>query len=338
MSISGKLWTPLSATVFLIAGTVLNASCSRSSKPEDTAYVAPASLKLRSSTAQVSNIVGELKGGDRITIVGRSYGVDGKPWFKIKGPKEAWAEARYFVNAKIVEESRHIADQYKDTQTQAVAKSKASLKLRLTPDRTDDTNVATLLPENTILEVLGRERKLKPTTTVVEAEGGAATNKGPVYDSWLLVRLRDYAVLPAGWIYGGSVEFEIPADIIYFASSGRRITGWQRLSQANEENGKSGADYLVLERKLLGADEQADFDRVKILAYDPTTREYTTPFREDLSGRFPVSLKMEGKRGRFKIPVIEKNNDTKLVAFDVELFDDGKVKVTSGDKAVGSRQ
>src|SRR5262245_47775158 len=161
MSISHKLYTPISATVILIACTALNGACSRNAMPEETAYVAPANLRLRSSTAQVSNIVGELKGGDRITIVSRSYSVDGKPWVKINAPnvESGWAEARYFVNAKVVEDSRRIAEQYKDTQTQAIGKSKASLKLRLTPDRSDDKNVATLLPEATILEIIGRERK-----------------------------------------------------------------------------------------------------------------------------------------------------------------------------------
>jgi hypothetical protein len=329
MSISKKLSKAMSATVILLAGTALNASCSGRSTPEETAYVAPANLRLRSSTAQVSNVVGELRGGDRITIVSRSYSADEKLWVKIKAP-EGWAEARYFVSANVVEDSRRIAEQYKETQTQAVGKSKAALKLRLTPDRSDDKNVATLLPEGTILEIIGRERKPRPSTSVSEAEANPAANKssGTAYDNWLLVRLRDYAVLPAGWIYGGSVELEIPADIVYFASVGRRITGWQKIGSVKEENGKSADHYLVLERSISGADEQVDFDRVKILAYDPTTRDYTTPFRDDLSGRFPITVKMEGNHGQFKVPVIDKNDQNKTLIYEVELFDDGKVKVT----------
>ncbi|MBO0719998.1 MAG: hypothetical protein J2P41_04210 [Blastocatellia bacterium] len=334
---------PISAAVILIAVTALNASCSRKAASEETtAYVAPVNLKLKSSTAQVSSVVGEVKGGDRITIVGRSYSVDGKLWYKVKTPKidAGWAEARFFVNAKIVDESRRLGEQYKDTQTQAIGKSKAMLKLRLSPDRSDDKNVATLLPEGTLLEIVRRERKPKPTNAAAESEGRPAsnTNKGPAYDNWLLIRLKDYAVLPAGWIYGGSVELEIPPDIAYFASAGRRITGWQKLDVAKEENSKAGDNYLVLERKVTGADEQVDFDRVKILAYDPTTREYNTPFREDLPGRFPVSLKMEGKTGQFKVPVIDKNDETKLITYAVEVFDDGKVKVTSGDKRIEKKR
>jgi hypothetical protein len=336
MSITHKLCTPISAIVLLLAATSLHASCSGSAAPDETAYVVPANVKLRSSTAQVSKIEGELKGGDRITIVGRSYSEDGRPWVKIKAPNvdSAWAEARFFVKAKVVEESRRIAEMYKDTQTQAIGRSKASLKLRLTPDRSNDENVATLLSEGTVLEIVGRERKPKPAALVAEAEGSATGNKtvAPAYDNWLLVRLKDYVVLPAGWIYGGSVELEIPGDIRYFASTGRRIAGWQKIGTVKEDNGNTGDHYLVLERTIVNADEHVDFDRVKVLAYDPASREYTTPFREDVSGRFPINLKMEGTRGRLKVPAIDKNNESKVVTYDIEMLDGGKVKVTrTGD-------
>jgi hypothetical protein len=332
MSITHKLCTPISATLLLLAGGSLSASCSGSSALEETAYVAPANVKLRSSTAQISKTVGELRGGDRITIMSRSYSEDGRLWVKIKATNidEGWAEARFFVKAKTVEESRRIAEMYKDIQTQAIGRSKASLKLRLTPDRSDDNNVATLLSEGTELEIVGRERKPKPAALVAEAEASPAANKtgGSAYDDWLLVRLKDYVVLPAGWIYGGSVELEIPPDILYFASSGRRITGWQKIGTVKEDNGNAGDHYLVLERTISNAAEHVDFDRMKVLAYDPASREYTTPFREDISGRFPVDLKMEGIRGRFKVPVTDKNNESKVVTYDIEVLDGGKVKVT----------
>jgi hypothetical protein len=336
MSISHKLYTPISATVLLLAGAALSAACSGNAAPDETAYVAPANVRVRNSTAQISTTVGELKGGDRVTIVGRSYSEDGRLWAKINAPnvEPGWAEARYFVNAKVVEESRRIADMYKDTQTQAIGRSKAALKLRLTPDRSDDKNVAILLSEGTELEIVGRERKPKPATLVTEAEGNSAANKtsAPAYDDWLLVRLKDYVVLPAGWIYGGSVELNIPGDILYFASTGRRITGWQKLGTVKEDDGGSGDHYLVLERTISNADEHVDFDRVKVLAYDPASREYTTPFREDVSGRFPINLRMEGTRGRLKVPVIDKNNESKDVTYDIEVLDGGKVKVTrTGD-------
>jgi len=37
---------------------------------------------------------------------------------------------------------------------------------------------------------------------------------------------------------------------------------------------------------------------------------------------------MEGNHGQFKVPVIDKSDQTKLLNYEVELFNDGKVKVT----------
>ncbi len=319
----------------LILALLLLASCSQASSINEAAYVVPERLKIKSSTAQASRVVAELKSGDRVTITGRANAEDGTPWAKVNGSggETGWAEARYFVKDGVVEESRRIAEKFREIQTQAVGKSKATLKLRLTPDRSDDANVASLLPSGTILEIVGRERKPKPANLITELEGDAATGKASKnppeikYDDWYLVRLKDYAVLPAGWIYGGSVSLEIPSEIIYFSSSGRRITGWQKIATVPGNDSKSGEHYLVLERKVVDADEYADFDRMKVLAYDPDSRNYSTPFREDISGRFPVTLKMEGTRGQFQLTKVDKNNQTQLLTYDIEMLGGGKVKV-----------
>jgi hypothetical protein len=94
------------------------------------------------------------------------------------------------------------------------------------------------------------------------------------------------------------------------------------------DNSKSGEHFLALERKNSGAGEGVDFDRMKLLAYDPATRNYSTPFREDVSGRFPVSLKMEGTRGQFQIITVDKNGQTQKLTYSVEMLGGGKVKVT----------
>jgi len=340
MNFSLKHGRTRSSTLLILAFSILTPSCSSVATLNETAYVVPERLKLKSSTAQASRIVAELKSGDRVTITARAFAEDSTLWAKVQGPDDnpGWAEARYFVKEDVVAESRRIAEKIKDVQTQAIGKSRATLKLRLTPDRSNDNNVATLLPSGTMLEVVDRERKPKPSTLVIEAENDSTANKAAGstaevrYDDWLLVRLKDYAVLPAGWIYGGSVDLDIPSDIIYFGSTGRRITGWQKIGTVHEDNSKSGDHYLVLERKIFNADEQVDFDRVKILAYDPFSRNYSTPFREDISGCFPVTLKMEGTRGQFQLPVIGKNRQSQLLTYDIEMLDGGKIKITKQTK------
>jgi len=327
-----RLGAVLGAAVLMLA-----VSCSRTALLNEAAYVVPEKLKLKSSTAQASRVVGELKTGDRVTIVARAKAEDGTPWVSIKGGdnQAGWAEARYFVKEEVVNKSRQMAENIRSIPTQAIGRSKATLKLRLTPDRTNDDNVATTLPSGTVMEIVARERKPRPASLDNKSEGGQATAQGGKgadsdvkYDGWFQVRLKDYAVLPAGRIYGGSVELDVPGEILYFVSTGRKIMGWQKLGTVHGDDSRSGDHYLVMERKVFGADDRADFDRVKVLAYDPATRNYNTPFRDEVLGRFPVLLTMNGQQGTFRLNAIGKDGQSQELEYTVELLSGGKVKVT----------
>lgn len=314
----------------LSAALCLTIACSKTASLNETAYIVPEKLRLRSSTAQAARPVGELKSGDRVTVTERAKSEDGTQWSNLRGPdgQSGWAESRYLVKDEIVTKSRQMSEEIREIPTQAVGKSKATLKLRLTPDRTGEDNVAGTLPSGTVLEIVARERKPRPASIDAKSEAQEGKEAETKYDSWLQVRLKDYAVLPAGWIYGGSVELDLPGDIVYFASTGRRITGWQKLGLVRGDDSRAGDHYLVMERKTLDADERGDFDRVKVLAYDPGSRNYTTPFRDDVLGRFPVILKMEGQQGVFRLTAIDKNDQKQELEYKVELLSGGKVKVT----------
>jgi hypothetical protein len=320
--------------VIILSLAVSLASCSQGSLGGDKAFVVPEKLKLRSSTAQASRVVGELRSGDQVTVTDRANAEDGASWSEVKGPngEEGWIESRYLVKWEIVEKSRKIAEEIKDIPTQAIGRSKATLKLRLSPDRSNDDNVATLLPSGTALEIVARERKPRPATLDTRSEATESADKNVRYDDWYQARLKDYAVLPAGWIYGGSVELEVPPEIVYFVSSGRSITGWQMIGTVKGDDSKSGEHYLVLERKNFGADEKIDFDRIKVLAYEPYSRDYSTPFREDIAGRFPVTMKMNGTCGHFQIIAVDKNGQEQKLRYDVEMLEGGKVRVTKSPK------
>ena len=305
------------------------ASCSQSSPPDEQAIVLTDRLRLRNSTAQAARVVGELKSGDQVTVTEHASSEDGENWSKVKGPngESGWIRSLTLVKREIVDKSRQIAAEVKDIPTQAVGRSKATLKLRLSPDRSDDDNVATTLPSGTRLEIVARERKPRPAKIEGKGEAKEESDSGVKYDNWYEVRLKDYAVLPAGWIYGDSVELEIPPEIFYFVSSGRKIVGWQKIGTVTGDDSRPGEHFLALERKNFGADERVDFDRVKVLAYDPATRDYSTPFREDVAGRLPVTLKMEGSRGHFQIIVVDKNGQTQKLTYGVEMLQGGKVRV-----------
>jgi hypothetical protein len=310
------------------------ASCSPGSTQDEQAVVLTDRLRLRSSTAQAARIVGELKSGDQVTVIDRAKSEDGEDWSKVKGPngESGWIRSLNLVKREIVEKSRQIAVEIKEIPTQAVGKSKATLKLRLSPDRSDDENVATTLSSGTRLEIVARERKPRPTRIEGKGEAKEEADANVKYDNWYEVRLRDYAVLPAGWIYGDSVELEIPGEIFYYVSSGRRIIGWQKIGDVAGDDNGSGSHFLALERKNFGADDGVDFDRVKVLAYDPVARDYSTPFSEDITGRFPVTLKMDGARGHFEIIAVNKNGQTQKLTYGVELLEGGKLKIAKPAK------
>ncbi len=302
-------------------------SCSSGQSLNETAFVLPERLRLRSSTAQASRFVTELKGADKVTITGRATSEEGAPWVKIKGPggETGWAEARYFVSNEVVEQSRRLEEEIRNIPTQAIGKSKATLRLRLTPDRTVDSNTATLLPAGTLMEIVGRRRVPKNSQAELSANNGPTGSK---HDDWLLIRLQGFAVLPAGWIYGGSVDLELPPDIFYFNSGGRRISGWLKIGTTHGDDGRSGDHYLVMERKTSGGDDRVDFDRIKVLAYEPVSRSYSTPFREDIPGVFPATLKMDGTKGKFDIITIENDDRKQTLSYSIEILDGGKIRVS----------
>lgn len=300
-------------------------SCRSDTTGGSTAIVAIDRMRLRSSTAEAARTVGELKGGDRVAIV-ESAEAEGVSWVKIQGPDgmTGWAQMRNLVDQEAFDRSHRLAEELKQVQNQALGRSKASLKLRLTPDRSSEENVLSMLPSGTEVEILGRERRPRPAALTELKDPEAQTDTK--YDEWYKVRIRENQVTPAGWIYGGSVELQIPPEIVYYPSSGRRIVGWQTLGEASDAEGRSGRHFLVLEREMFGPDLEADFDRIKVLAYDPASRDYSTPFREDLSGRFPVSTKLEGRRGSFEVP--ETGGSQKSIRYEFEVLEGSKFKVS----------
>jgi uncharacterized protein YgiM (DUF1202 family) len=322
-----------SYAAIIISLPALLTFCTSGSAQDEQAFVLTDRLRLRNSTAQAARVVGELKSGDQVTVTDRTKAEDGEDWAKVKGPNGelGWIRSSNLVRREIVEKSRQIASEIKDIPTQAVGKSRAPLKLRLAPDRSDDENVATTLPTGTRLEIVARERKPRPSRMEgkgeTKDEPEANANANIRYDNWFEVRLKDYAILPAGWIYGDSVELEIPGEIFYYVSSGRRIIGWQKIGDVAGDDGGGGAHFLALERKNFGADDGVDFDRVKVLAYDPAARDYYTRFSEDIAGRFPVTLKMDGPRGQFQIIKVDKNGQTQKLTYGVELVEGGKVNI-----------
>jgi uncharacterized protein YgiM (DUF1202 family) len=313
------------------------AACSSIGLGTETAYVVSQRMTLLSSTAKVSKTVGELKNGDKVTILERLE-EGGRSWARLRGAggETGWADARFLVSEDVVESLRRLSEEVKDIPAQAIAESKSYLKLRLSPDRSSDDNAVTRLSAGTIFEIIERERKPRPASLENKTSAGSEDNEDKdteqKFDDWFKVRVKDNQVLPAGWVYGGSLQLNIPDEISYYASSGRRITGWQKIGTVTDAGGRSGGAYLMFEKEIYPDDKdrsgKEDFDRIQVISWDAGRRDYFTPVRENIRGRFPVIVKTEGSRSQFQIKELDQNENLQTRVCSIELASDGKVTVT----------
>lgn len=331
---------PASLLCLLLLG-LMGCSSAKGVLNNEVAFVAPEKVRLRSSTAEAARSVGEVKSGDQVSIIERK--TEGNTaWANIKSPEgiTGWVESKTLVKQSIVNAAQKIANEIRDIPTQAVGKSKARLKLRLTPDRNDDDNVAFELSAGTVLDIISHDRQPRPERLIAQqaASANPAAPSIPKFDDWYQVRLRNLAIIPAGWIYGGSVELDVPGDISFFASTGRRITGWQTIGSTQDEQNQTKEHYLVAEKPLFGSADQLDFDRLKVLAFDPKGGEYYTPFREDLKGRFPILVKRDGNHGSIQVLALDKTKQPATVDFTFEITENGRPKVTRVTPKEGSRK
>ena len=330
----------------LLACWAITSACSstRSALTGETAFVASEKVRLRSSTAEAARSVGELKSGDQVTITERKN-EGNTAWANVTGPGgvAGWVESKALVKQEIVSASQKLAEESRNVPTQAVGRSKARLKLRLTPDRTTEDNVAYELPAGTVLDIVGRDRKPRPEKLDTRpaqpaSPNPSATPAGPKYDDWYQVRLKNSQVIPAGWIYGGSVELDVPGDISFFASAGRRITGWQSIGSIQDEQNQTKEHYLVAEKQLFGGGDQLDFDRLKVLSFDPKRREYVTLFRDEVQGRFPILTKVEGRQGTFQVTALGKDQQPHTLDYTFEFVENGRPKITRVTPKEGVRK
>jgi uncharacterized protein YgiM (DUF1202 family) len=331
-----KRWYGIVCPGFMVCLLFL-AACSSIGLGTETAYVVSQRMTLLSSTAKVSKTVGELKNGDKVTILERLE-EGGRSWARLRGAggETGWADARFLVSEDVVGSLRKLAEEVKDIPAQAVAESKSYLKLRLSPDRSSDDNAVTRLSAGTVFEIIERERKPRPVSLENKTSAGSEDNEDKdteqKFDDWFKVRVKDNQVLPAGWVYGGSLQLNVPDEISYYASSGRRITGWQKIGTVTDAGGRSGGAYLMFEKEIFPDDKdrsgKEDFDRIQVISWDAGRRDYFTPVRENIRGRFPVIVKTEGSRSQFQIKELDQNENLQTRVCSIELASDGKVTVT----------
>lgn len=340
-------------SLLVVGAFVLFLSACKGTLLGEAAVVVPEKMEVRSSTARASRPIGSLKRGDQVKIVERTTEGDGN-YVRIQGPEglDGWASATNLVTQANLDKAQEMASSIAGIPVQAECHSGSSIKLRLTPERTSDDNVLVILPTGTGFEIFDRETRPKavdPKAAEKDAKDAAAIKPGAKgsevsapgsnYEVWYKVKPKENPLIPAGYIYGGSVELDVPQEIAYFMQPDRKIVGWQKLGAVKDDRGQDNHHYVIFQKAYNKADEKSDFDFFQIVGFDAKNKSvsYYNVMRKEIRGTFPVTVKIEDKRAAFQFKTLDSGNAEAPVAFSIFTDEKGRVRVPP-DQAEAARK
>ncbi|PYR98646.1 MAG: hypothetical protein DMG12_22275 [Acidobacteria bacterium] len=173
-----------------------------------------------------------------------------------------------------------VASQDQSPQNTAVLHDDANL--RIEPGRSSP--IIRKLDRGTMVEVLDRTTTPRP-------------NSETASDAWIKVRSSPTQV---GWVFGGLVDFDIPADIAQY-SEGYTYAAVKTINRVQDSFAGQINWYIVGERKP-GLDPHVDFSGIRVFTWNLKKHRYETAFRtKDLRGVYPLEIGQEGVNPTFRI-------------------------------------
>ena len=347
------------------------AGCSTLAKKEETGVVIARHAQVRSSTAVVAADLVEVNRGDAVDILDTtdvqdpSSAENKERWLRVRAHDESntegWIEARNVMSEDVFGRARKLADEDKNTQTQANGQLRASTNLRLSPDRSGNDNIVLKLDSGAKFDIVGWKRVPKPkaseTTESDDApkagsaqqnsrKGKSEAPKEPEEQNelWYKVRLNpSVSPAPAGWLYGKQVELTVPSDIIFYRT-GREFVAWQRLdadtagttsasAPKDKDEGKetSPGSWVILERSSVSDTQKGnrpDFDRIYVLGYNKETQEHYTAYRStDLKGFLPLRVEGRGDNKTFTVKVQDTDGQMRDAQYKLSKDEKALLKV-----------
>ncbi len=327
---------------FVLTISAFSLSACKNTLLGESAVVVPERMEVRSSTARASRPIGNLKRGDQVKIVERTTEGD-VTYARIQGPEglDGWASTTNLVTQANLEKAQEMAASIDGIPVQAECRSGSSIKLRLTPERTSDENVLVILPAGTGFAIYDRETRPKaadpkatePKEVTAAAAKSAKSGDGNVtganYEIWYKVKPKDNPLIPAGYVYGGSVELDVPQEIAYFIHPDRRIVGWQRLGAVKDDRDQDNHHYVIFQKAYNKADEKSDFDYFQVVGFDPKNKSvsYYNVMRKELRGTFPVTVNIGEKLTVFQFKSLDESNAEVPMEFSLLTDEKGRVRV-----------
>jgi Bacterial SH3 domain len=263
----------------------------------EVAYVMPSSIPVVDSRAEIHNVIGNLKNGDRVEIISQD-----EDWAQVRLPegKQGWVETKYLMDSRVHDGGQRLLKDLQGIPVQAVGHTTFDVNLRLDPSR--DGSLLDRLDRNQGLQIFGRR-------LVPRSAGGAETGGGespaaekaapgsPIPDAWYLVR----AGSRAGWVLGRLVTLDIPEDISVYAQN-YNLVAWLVLNTV-DDNGRKVPQYLVADRE---ATQDYDFNHIRVFTWWAQEGHYATAYvASNLNGYFPIQVTHPDGSPQFRLRLVD---------------------------------
>ena len=269
---------------------LLLVSCSPQPEPIlDQATVIAKNASVRLKNSSTSRTLRTLDTGDRVNVLERQDN-----WYRIRygDEVEGWMEESTVVTNATKKRIQElvVASQNQSPQNTAVLHDDANL--RIEPGRSSP--IIRKLDRGTMVEVLDRTTTPRP-------------NSETASDAWIKVRSSPTQV---GWVFGGLVDFDIPADIAQY-SEGYTYAAVKTINRVQDSFAGPINWYVVGERKP-GLDPHVDFSGIRVFTWNLKKHRYETAFRtKDLRGVYPLEIGQEGVNPTFRIYEMGENGAQK---------------------------
>jgi hypothetical protein len=297
----------------------------------DTCTVIASRAQVRSSFAVVAADLLEVKRGETLDVLEETE-FEKVKWYRVRArdedQTEGWIEAQNVITNTLLEKSKKLGEEFKNSQPQASGQLRAASNLRLSPDMNNE-NLLFKLDNGSTFEIIdwlfvpkaqdvseiddatkGEQKQPKGKTKNAEIEAAKEANEPETltekYDVWYQVRL-DPSVSPApvGWLFGRQVELQVPSDIVFYQHNNKKFVTWQRLDDVTDKVGDKSdkmskpASWVILWRtNMVKAIDgvEPDFDGILVLGFDKYDQLHYTVYRtnNDVSVWGLLPLKVEG--------------------------------------------
>jgi Bacterial SH3 domain len=252
-------------------------------------YVISPSLDVLDSRAQVHQVIGILKAGDRVDVLSEAG-----DWAKIRlsAGNDGWVLAKELIDSSTYQKGQALLKQLSNQQAQASGHAAGAVNIHTEPSR--EAPVLSMLTQGEKLEVFDRRLVARASSNNQAGQPAAAAS---VREAWYLIRSGSRA----GWLLGRLVSLDVPPAISPYAEN-YNMVAWLVLNTVMD-GGQKVPQYLVADR--VGTDE-FDFSHIRVFTWWAKQHHYVTAYVEsNLQGNFPIRVEQIDNVPYFRLRLVD---------------------------------